>query len=91
MGIKERDGVATCEELVRKRFKCYFELELIMCDRSNINPAANSDELFQNSDDDLLSISSSDEIKSSEETKVDEPTLDAFDEQEDDASNVLDL
>ena len=48
-GIRETDGEASLNQLVLKRFKHYFFLEPIMRDRSNIKPAASSDD-FLNKD-----------------------------------------
>ena len=45
-GIKEADGIAAFEELVKKMFNHYFLLEPIMRDRSNIKPAASSDDIL---------------------------------------------
>ena len=62
-GIKETDGVATFEELVKKRFKHYFLLLPIMADRSNTKPAASSDAVCdeKNDSDDFSSVDSSKE------------------------------
>ena len=45
-----------------------------MSDRSGIKPPANSDDILQSIDEDLVSISSSEEPKSSDEPKQDSST-----------------
>ena len=51
-GIRETDGEASFHQLVQKRFKHCFFLEPIMRDRSNIKPAASSDDFLN---EDLIS------------------------------------
>ena len=51
-GIRETDGEASFHQLVQKIFKHYFLLEPIMRDRSNIKPAASSDDFLN---EDLIS------------------------------------
>ena len=48
-GVREMDSEASFQQLVKKRFKHYFSLEPIVRDRSNIKPAASSDN-FLNED-----------------------------------------
>ena len=71
-GVKERDGQATFEDLVRVRCKWYFELAPIMADRSKAKPKATTETLGQttgqNMMEELSNLSSDDEGESGTKT-----------------------